>query len=41
MLVRRGGLCRGLTHLGQTGREQHALKELAHSLQELVHIRPL
>lgn len=29
------------THLGQAGSEEHALKELAHALQELVHVRPL
>lgn len=37
-----GGLCQEpFTHLGQTGSEQHALEELTHSLQELVHIGPL
>ena len=30
-----------LTCLGQTGREQHTLKELAHSLEEFVDVRPL
>ena len=34
--------CRGDgTHLGKAGGEQHTLKELAHSLQELIHMGPL
>lgn len=28
-------------HLGKAGSEQHTLKELAHSLQELIHVGPL
>lgn len=28
-------------HLGQAGGEEHALEELPHALQELVHVRPL
>lgn len=34
------GQVRG-THLGQAGSEEHTLEELAHALQELVHVRPL
>lgn len=28
-------------HLGKAGSEEHALEELAHSLQELIHMGPL
>lgn len=31
----------GRTHLGQAGSEENALEELAHPLEELVHVRPL
>lgn len=31
----------GRTHLGQAGSEEHALEELAHPLEELVHVWPL
>lgn len=28
-------------HLGKAGSEQYTLKELAHSLEELIHVGPL
>lgn len=31
----------GRAHLGKAGSEQHTLKELAHSLQELIYMGPL
>lgn len=31
----------GGAHLGKAGGEQHALKQLTHSLQELIHMGPL